>query len=77
MMRGREADINTCFLGINLFHLDSPIEASTSLKSSLLMIPSLFWSMIVKAWKDNPGFITGGKHLGLIQSVWVDKVRSR
>lgn len=27
----------------------SPMEASTSLRSSLLMIPSLFWSMIVNA----------------------------
>lgn len=27
----------------------SPMEASTSLRSSLLMMPSLFWSMMVKA----------------------------
>lgn len=29
-----------------------PIEANTSLRSSLLMMPSLFWSMIVKAWQS-------------------------
>lgn len=31
----------------------SPIEARTSLRSSLLMMPSLFWSMIVKAYKED------------------------
>jgi len=32
--------------------INAPIEANTSLRSSLLMIPSLFWSMIVKAYAE-------------------------
>lgn len=31
-------------------NINAPIEANTSLRSSLLMMPSLFWSMIVKAY---------------------------
>lgn len=51
--RGRSAQIHGCIYNVhNCIHtnINAPIEASTSLRSSLLMMPSLFWSMIVKAY---------------------------
>jgi len=41
----------------------SPIEARTSLKSSLLMMPSLFWSRIVKACKEEKQSVCNTKEV--------------
>ncbi|MCJ8738167.1 hypothetical protein PDJAM_G00032420 [Pangasius djambal] len=37
----------------SFFTFSWPMEANTSLRSSLLMMPSLFWSMMVKACEKN------------------------
>lgn len=39
----------------SFFTFSWPMVASTSLRSSLLMMPSLFWSMIVKACRGTVG----------------------